>query len=106
MRGVSNLLIFVLSITEKNFFMTTQEIFTALSYPDGVRRVGNGPDQHDAMKAIASQYAPNTKLKITSNEITVITKDQFRELRKERPGQCVVVDTQDGEWSDIFFLPM
>ena len=82
--------------------MTTQDIFTALSYPDGTRKIGNCPDKFDAFKHIAANYKPNTKLMVTENEITVIDKDTFKSIRKDASRTCVLVDTQDGKWNDIY----
>ena len=82
--------------------MTTQDIFTGLSYPDGVRKVGNGPDQHDVLKFIAAHYPANTRLSVYPDRIEVISKEDFRAFKKDANRQCRIVDTAEGNWNEIY----
>lgn len=85
--------------------MNTKDIFTALNYPDGVRKIGDGVDQNEVLKFIAGKYPPETKIAVYEDIVHVIDRQTFKALKNDQNRACALVDTQDGTWNDIFFLP-
>ncbi len=94
--------IFVSSINKNKFStMTTQDIYTALTYPANVQQKGNGPKLFDAYKYIHSKYGANARLVCTAEKIEVVDVATYKQIRREKQTKCVLVDT-GADWSDIY----
>lgn len=84
--------------------MTTEQIYTALNYPSGVQKIGDGVSTRDVEKYLSANYSANTMLAVYKDKIEAIERSAWKQMRNDPNRVCALVDTQEGDATDIYWI--